>query len=94
MRGQRAVDVQACARRQTVMIQNAPGEVRGAVGVRAGRLERLGPRRREEQRRRGRRGADAAECPSEIAAKIEQPEMEPRGRFDEHRFAFWNVRHA
>src|SRR5262249_39986741 len=71
------------AKADAVMIEKSASELHRAVGVGSCGFERVGADRRDEQRRRRRGGADPAECPSEIAPKIEEAEMEPCGRFDE-----------
>ena len=73
------------AERSPVERRAAPRELECAVGIGTLGAQVVGGRRLEQQRRGRRGGADASESPTEVAAQIEHPEMESRGRFNEDR---------
>jgi len=66
--------------------QKPSGEVRRPLRVLALHFQGVGRARRDEERRRGRRRADAAVQSSERAAKVEQSEMKACRHLDVHRF--------
>ncbi len=78
------MDRHARAAGEAMVGEERAREGAGAIGVRAFDGERLRARRRDEERRLGGGGADAAEPPAERAAQVEDAEMEPRRRLDEH----------
>src|SRR5215831_705160 len=83
MFGQRALDVQPCARFEFVVRVKSFREVSGTFRADSGDFKSAGGSGRHAQRRTRRGGADAPKPPAARAAEIEDAEVEPRGRFDE-----------
>jgi len=85
--GKRALDTHMRTGIDSIVSEEPPREVSGAVGTLTGDLERLGMGGRETQRGSGRGRTDTAEPSAERSAEIEDAEVKPRRYFDEDRAA-------